>query len=276
MIYEQIGIHVDYKKAGIDYEGLCPTLTSYAPIASEEIHNKPYPAVLVLPGGGYDFCSDREAEPVALKFLGMGIAAFVLRYSCVKKKYPTALLEALTALKYIRENAERLYIDPDKISVMGFSAGAHLAGCVSNFYHDKEILSYLDASEDEVKPDKSVLCYPVLTSGEYAHESSILNLLADGGDDKLREKLSLENQVSSKTPETFLWHTADDSCVPIENTLLYMSALSKNKIPFEAHIYEWGGHGLSLCDETTMYDSHQLLPVNANWVTACADFMKRY
>ncbi|MCD7773699.1 MAG: alpha/beta hydrolase [Ruminococcus sp.] len=276
MIYEQINIEVDYKKAGIDYEGLCPTLTSYSPVTSEEIHNKPYPAVLVLPGGGYDYCSDREAEPVALKFLGMGIAAFVLRYSCVKKKYPTALLEALTALKYIRENAERFYIDPDKISVMGFSAGAHLAGCVSNFYHDKEILSYLGASEEEVKPDKSVLCYPVLTSGEYTHEGSILNLLADGGDDKLRAKLSLENQVSGKTPETFLWHTADDNCVPIENTLLYMSALSKNKIPFEAHIYEWGGHGLSLCDETTMYDSYQLLPVNANWVTACADFMKRY
>lgn len=275
MIYETINIKVDYKSAGIDYEGLDPTLTVYAPQKSEEIKREPYPAVLIFPGGGYDYCSDREADPVALRFMGLGIASFVLRYSCVKKKFPTALLEALSALKYIRENADSFFVDPNKISVMGFSAGGHLAASVSNFYHDKDILSVLNATENEVKPNKSVLCYPVITSGSFTHESSILNLLADGGDENLRKKLSLETQVSDKTPETFLWHTADDGCVPIENTLYYMTALSKHKIPFEAHIYEWGGHGMSLCDETIMSEPHHVSPVNAGWVNAAADFMKR-
>ena len=263
MIYETVKIKVDYKKAGINYEGLEPELTVYAPDKSLEINTKPYPAVLVLPGGGYDYCSDREADPVALRFMGLGVASFVLRYSCVKKKFPTALLEALASMKYIKDNADRFFIDPDKLSVMGFSAGGHLAACVSNFYYDSELLNFIGASEKDVKPYKSVLCYPVLTSGEFTHETTILNLLADGGDDKLRNKLSLETQISEKTPPTFLWHTADDDCVPVENSLYYMEALSKAKVPFEAHIYEWGGHGLSLCDETTVNQPYQLMPVNA-------------
>lgn len=275
MIYETTKLKVDYSRAGITYEGLEPSLTVYAPDKSPEINTKPYPAVLILPGGGYDYCSDREADPVALRFMGLGVASFVLRYSCVKKKFPTALLEALTAMKYIKENADRFFIDPNKLSVMGFSAGGHLAACVSNFYHDGEILSLIGADENEVKPYKSVLCYPVLTSGKFTHESSILNLLADGGDDILRNKLSLETQVSEKTPPTFLWHTADDDCVPVENSLFYMEALSKAKVPFEAHIYEWGGHGLSLCDETTVNQPYQMMPVNAQWAMAAAEFMKR-
>lgn len=275
MIYEKINISVDYQRAGINYDGLNPTLTAYAHEKSVEINREPYAAVLILPGGGYDFCSDREADPVAIKFLGNGIASFVLRYSCVKKKYPTALLEALTALKYIRENADKYFINPNKISVMGFSAGGHLAASVANFYYDKDILSALNTSEDLVKPNKSVLCYPVITSGSFTHESSILNLLADSNDQELRNKLSLETQVSDKTPETFLWHTSDDGCVPIENSLFYMESLSKHKIPFEAHIYEWGGHGMSLCDETIMSEPHHVSPVNAGWVKAAADFIKR-
>lgn len=276
MIYETVKLSVDYSRAGLEYKGLEPTLTSYAPSKSDEYAPPFRPAVLILPGGGYDYCSDREAEPVAFKFAGMGIVPFVLRYSCVKKRFPTALLEALTAIKYIRDNAEKFSVIPDKISVIGFSAGGHLAACVSNFYHDKDILAALDTDEESVRPNKSLLCYPVITSGEFTHETSILNLLDNSDDpEALRAKMSLENAVSKKTPETFLWHVVDDGCVPIENSLFYMQSLSREKIPFEAHFYEWGGHGMSVCDETIMTEPHHVSPVNAGWVRCAAEFIKR-
>ena len=128
MITKKYHISVDYKSAGLETEGLNAELTSYLYDVSEENGGrKNRAAVLIFPGGGYDYCSDREAEPVALKFLGAGINAFVLRYSCYRKKFPTNLLEALSALKFIRENAEEFDIDPEKIIVCGFSAGGHLA-----------------------------------------------------------------------------------------------------------------------------------------------------
>lgn len=281
MICETINIKVDYEKAGLNGEGCIPTLTTYCTSQSEEIGEKKFPALIICPGGGYDFVSDRENEPVALRFAGHGIASFVLKYSCVNKKFPTAALELASAVKYVRDNCEKYQVDKDKIFVMGFSAGGHLAASLSNFY-DKDILTKpLGVVPDDIKPNGCILCYPVITSdSKYTHETSILNLLGDDKTNdealKMRELVSLENRVSEATPPTFLWHTADDSAVPVENSLRYMTSLSEYKIPFESHIYEWGNHGLSLCNYQVSTGWHHIMPVNEKWVEHAIDWIKRF
>ncbi len=280
MIFETINIKVDYKKAGLSEDGCNPMLTSYCTSKSDEIGEKKIPAVIICPGGGYDYISDRENEPVALRLAGHGIASFVLKYSCVNKKFPTAALELASAVKYVRDNALKYQVDKDKIFVMGFSAGGHLAASLSNFY-DKDILTRpLGVSPNDIKPNGCILCYPVLTSdSEFTHETSILNLLGDDKSNdealKMRELVSLENRVSEATPPTFLWHTSDDTTVPVENSLLYMTSLSKFKIPFESHIYEWGNHGLSLCNYQTSTGEHHIVPVNEKWVEHAIDWIYR-
>ncbi len=281
MIFETIDIKVDYEKAGLSDECCNPILTSYCTSKSEEIGNKRFPALIICPGGGYDYVSDRENEPVALRFAGHGIASFVLKYSCVNKKFPTAVLELASAVKYVRDNCEKYQVDKDKIFVMGFSAGGHLAASLSNFY-DKDILTKaLEVKPDDIKPNGCLLCYPVITSdSEYTHETSILNLLGNDKTNeealKIRKMVSLENRVSETTPPTFLWHTADDSAVPVENSLRYMMSLSKYKIPFESHIYEWGNHGLSLCNYQISTGEHHIMPVNEKWVEHAIAWIKRF
>ena len=272
---ETVELRVDYKAAGLSDEGCAATLTCYTGTYFDEMGKRNRPAIIICPGGGYDYCSDREGEPIAYRFLGAGINAFVLRYSCVKKKFPTAALECAAAIKHVRENAEKYDINPDKIIVAGFSAGGHLAGTLANFWDSEILTKPLGCKPEDIRVNGSMLCYPVLTSDEkFTHEGSILNLLGDEPE-RIRELVSLENRVHENTPPTFLWHCADDGCVPIENTLFYMTALSKNKIPFESHIYEWGGHGLSLCDKTTStWDGH-IQPVAAGWVKLAIDWLLR-
>lgn len=120
MLKETVEIKVDYEKAGVSSEGCAPVLDCYYNTLTEEIGRKKHKAIIICPGGGYDWCSEREAEPVAFRFLGAGICAFVLRYSCVKKKFPTDALECAAAVKYVRDNAEKFDINPDKIIVCGF------------------------------------------------------------------------------------------------------------------------------------------------------------
>ena len=135
MPFETVKLEVDYKAAGLDAEGCGAVLDCYTNMHTEEMGVRRRRALLICPGGGYDWCSEREAEPVAFRFLGYDFNCFVLRYSCVKKRFPTAALECAAAVRYIRENAERLDIDPDKIIVAGFSAGGHLAGSLANFWN---------------------------------------------------------------------------------------------------------------------------------------------
>lgn len=278
MIYEKKEITVDYAAAGLPSEGCGATLTCYAYDVTQETGEKKRPAVVICPGGGYDCCSEREAEFIALRFLGAGICAFVLRYSCVKKRFPTAALEAAASIKYVKDNAKRYDIDPELVYIAGFSAGGHLAASVANFW-DKEILyKPLGCKPEDIRPAGQILGYPVITSGEFAHEGSILNLIGDEQDADLRALMSLENQVSSGTPKAFIWHCSDDGCVPVQNTLLYVDALIRNGITYECHIYEKGGHGLGLCDFNTAsfgWEGH-FQPVAAKWAQLAIDWVMRY
>lgn len=276
MIKETIELEVDYEKAGIKDIGDKATLDCYYSTLTDEIGRKRHRAMIICPGGGYDYCSEREAEPVAFRFIAFGISCFVLRYTC-QRAFPQDALECAAAIKYVRENAERFDIDPDKILVAGFSAGGHLAATVSNLWNSEILTKPLGCKPEDIKVNGSMLCYAVLTSDpEYTHEGSILNLLRGREDDKeLREFLAMENRVGEQTPPTFLWHCADDGCVRVENSLFYMTALSKNHIPFESHIYEWGGHGLGLCDETTATWEGHIQPVAAGWTDAAVKWALR-
>ena len=252
-----------------------PTLTAYCSENTSEIDlNRKRPSILICPGGGYEFTSDREAEPVALKFLSLGYNAFVLRYSVAPERYPTALLQVSAAMTLIRRQAKKFNADTDQIAVCGFSAGAHLACSLGVFWNEPFLAKTLMIEKGSNRPDAMILAYPVITSGEYAHTGSFDCLLGKDASQELKDKMSLENQVSKEVPPTFLWHTFSDPVVPVENSLLFAGALKNSRIPFELHIYPEGPHGLSLCDYETANTDDFLNPHCGTWVNLCDQWLK--
>ena len=248
MIYEKLIM----KNISENLKNSEATISAYIPDNSEEIDiNKKRETIIICPGGGYEFTSDREAEPIALNFMAKGFNAIVIRYSIAPARYPTALLELAETVRYVREKEIEWNVDTEKVIVCGFSAGGHLAGSLGVLWNNKIIEKYLDINNEEVKPNAMILCYPVISSGEFAHKGSFDSLLGEKEAEVNRESLSLDKLVSTETPKTFLWHTFDDGTVPVQNSLLFSNALADNKVQFELHIYPSGVHGLGLCEEIT-------------------------
>lgn len=239
----------------IQVEGSLPEtkLITYIQDYYEEVAIDTRPLVLICPGGGYVGTSNREGEALAMQFLAMGYHAAVLKYSCAPAVYPTALTELAASMLLIRQNIKEWHVNPDQIIVLGCSAGGHLAASLGVFWEEAFLAEALNIKSSELKllrPDGMILCYPVITSGEFAHRGSFQNLLQDR-EEELSEKMSLELQVSPKTPPTFIWHTYTDGAVPVENSLLFVSALRKAGVSVEFHMYPEGGHGLSLANRLT-------------------------
>lgn len=255
------------------------------------------PLVVITPGGGYDHLSTREAEPIARRMNREGFHACVLRYSVAPAVWPQPLLELAATVAWCRANAAQYGIGPDRIVLCGFSAGAHLAGCLGTMWNEPWIVQRLNELEDRppasnetqtvgeasneqtpeltangIRPDAQILSYPVITSGRFAHRGSFAHLT--GGDAALEPELSLENRVSTTTPPTFLWHTATDRTVPVENSLLFATALHRNGIPMEMHIFPKGDHGIALGTEETAKPDHDYVEpqvqywpeLAANWI----------
>lgn len=251
-------------------------LTAYIPDNFEEIgENRLHPAVVILPGGGYGYTSNREGEAVALKFAAEGICAFILKYHVAPTRFPYALCEALAAIRYVRENAKEFHIDTDNISVCGFSAGGHLAASCGVHWNKSFLLDIVGAEGEKVKPNKLILAYPVITSGRFAHEGSFKNLL---GEDNQTEDLltlnSLDKQVSDTTPVSFIWHTYEDTAVPVQNSMLFANALIGHNIPTELHIYRRGGHGLSLGNHLVNRDwKYDQKHITSDWIDKAIRFI---
>lgn len=232
--------------------GCDPTLTLYLPCNLAEMNqqNRQRPNILLCPGGGYSYCSEREAEPIALKFLPAGYNVFVLNYSVKPHGFPTQLREVAAAVEMICGNAKQWNADPGRIAIMGFSAGGHLAAHYSTCYDCPEVRQMFPNS----KPvQASVLCYPVISAdSRYFHQGTcqVLSGHAELTPEDV-EKYSCQLHVSEHTPPAFLWHTAADPAVPVMNSLLYAQALAAYKIPFALHIYPNGQHGLATVDEET-------------------------
>lgn len=217
------------------------------------------PCVIVVPGGGYALASPTEGELVADRFYQAGYQAFVFTYTTnLLKAAPLMDLpmrELARAVRLIRSQAGVFRVDPNRILLCGFSAGAHLCGSVCTRFNEieepDEVLCAVSA-----RPDAAILSYPVITSGRYAHQDSFRHLLgADIYDRKdpeavrLLDDYSLEKQVTDSTPPCFLWQTVTDELVPVENSLLMAKALKEHGVPFALHLFSQGRHGLSLADE---------------------------
>jgi acetyl esterase/lipase len=252
-----------------------PSVTAYCPDNSPEVDaRRRRVSILICPGGGYNMVSFREAEPVALAFTALGYNAFVLNYDVAPVRYPQALLELSAAAALIRDKAELFNADIDKIAVLGFSAGGHLAASLGMFWDEPFLCGTLGVKQGSNRPNAMILGYPVICSGKYAHQGSFDALLGEDASPELLSRMSLDLQVSKKTPPAFIWHTFEDDTVPVENSLLLSRALREHDVPFELHIFPRGGHGLSLCNKETSHDDIQVNPHCANWLMLCHEWLK--
>ncbi|MFD1629114.1 alpha/beta hydrolase [Pseudopedobacter beijingensis] len=240
-----------------------PTLTYFGP----ELSLKTDAAVIICPGGGYGgLAISHEGYDVAAKFAEMGISAFVLKYRLPSDEIMTdkkngPLQDAQQAIKYVREHALKYGINPHKIGIMGFSAGGHLASTASTHFRRETIEN---KNRTSLRPDFSILMYPVITFGDFTHKGSRENLIGKNAPQELVDLYSNEKQVTAETPVTFIVHSNDDDVVPIENAFDYIKALNKFGVKNEAHIYAVGGHGFGL-DSQRIHD---------NWFDRLLNWMK--
>lgn len=213
--------------------------------------------LLLIPGGGYCMVCNVEGEPVVDVFYEMGMNVIVLTYttditmSIPLRKQP--LMDASRAIRYIRKNSDRFKIDPNKISVMGFSAGGHLSASISVHYDDiKDVNEELNSYSN--KPNGTLLGYPVITAGINTHQGSIISLVGYEPSEEELNYFSLEKHVNKNTPPCFCWQTVEDDLVPIENSMLYTEALQKNGVPHAFYAFPHGRHGLSVSTDRVKRD----------------------
>ena len=268
MFFETIDLYEYFKLPRAGATG--GYLRSYAATLTNEVSKRYFPAMLVIPGGAYFMVSEREGEPVALRFAAEGYQAFVLEYT-VQTAFPVPLIEAAMAMAYLRENAEKYCILKDKVCAVGFSAGGHLTGMLATLYDDDCIKAALKERADHVRPDAVILSYAVITSQEATHADTMRTI--SGGDEALKQKLSVETRVKKGGVPAFIWHTADDPAVPSENSFLFAAACQKAGVPYELHVFETGPHGLSVLTAQTMFSlsenylCKEWFPLAVKWLT---------
>ncbi|MBQ6124174.1 MAG: alpha/beta hydrolase [Spirochaetales bacterium] len=227
--------------------------------------------ILICPGGGYHFCSEREAEAVAIRFNSLGYNAAVLYYTCnpldaghrPEGVFPEPQEELARAVAWVRCNAENLNTDPSKIVVLGFSAGGHLAASLGVFWPEYGEIS---------RPNALVLCYSVITSGPLAHRGSIDNLIGNRTD--LLETVSLEKQVTDKTPPSFIWASDKDPSVPCQNSIMFKEALESCGVRAELHLYDSKVHGISLASREVMKPGVSYNPDVSDWPERADRFLQ--
>lgn len=228
------------------------------------------PAMLVIAGGGYEFVSPREMEPVAMEYFHAGFDAFVLDYDVAPVHYPAQLLEAGMAMLYLRRHAEELAIE--KIAAIGFSAGGHLCGCLALLWDDPALKAAFGEDCARIRPDCAVLAYPVVSADERVwHGGSFTNFC---GDAVPHAQYSLEQRARPDAAPCFIWTAAEDDCVPAENSLRLFTALHRAGASAELHIFEHGWHGVSMCTEETNDDMPPFMAHVGHWVGLSIEFLR--
>ncbi len=234
------------------------------------------PAVIVVPGGGYSYCSLREGEPVSTAFMAKGYQTFVLTYLCRAQnaRYPEQLLELASAVDYVRKHAEEFNVNPDEIFVVGFSAGGHLT---ANLAVDHQNVEKKAGVALDCKPTAIGLSYPVISKihGHQASYDNLLNGYSEEEKQTLLKGLNLDEMVNEQTPPAFVWTTAEDAVVPTDNAIRYALALDKAGICYELHVYPHGGHGLSTGSLEINVDIPALKRM-CRWVEDCNLFFRDF
>ena len=246
-----------------DKDADVPTLTPFLPPADKATGT----AVVICPGGGYGgLAISYEGMDVGAWMAKRGVAGFVLKYRVAPYKHPVPLQDAQRALRTVRARAKEWGVDPGRVGIMGFSAGGHLASTAATHFDDGKSDADDPIERQGCRPDFAILAYPVITlKPPFAHMGSRNNLLGKDADDKLVESLCNDEQVTDKTPPTFLFHTADDNAVPVENSILFFEACRKAKVPAELHVYRHGRHGVGLAPD---------IPALASWPDCLEAWMK--
>lgn len=253
-----------YEKINLDENDKNVFLEIYV---ADEIEGLVRDAILIIPGGGYKkVCSEREGEPIAMAFMPYGYNAFVLHYSVGKKPFPIQLIQASKAIKYIRENADKYKINSDRVFVVGFSAGGHLAASLGTMWDKAEIYEEVKMPYGYNKPNGMMLIYPVISS-KY-HMSSLKNLMMD---EKISEEdlaiCNIENYVSENSSPAYILHTSNDQAVSVRNSILLAETMAEKGIKFELHIYPDGPHGVALANEITKCNVEKWFnPCIAKWI----------
>jgi acetyl esterase/lipase len=244
-----------------------PTLTPYLPDPT----NATGAAMVICPGGGYAHLAPHEGNDYALWLNQHGVTCFVLKYRLGSSGYrhPAMLNDAARAVRWVRAHANEFAVATNRVGMMGSSAGGHLASTLLTHF-DSGRLDAPDAVERQSsRPDLGILCYAVITMGKFTHQGSHNNLLGTNAAPDLEKNLSNELLVTTNTPPCFLWTTFEDKTVPMENTMLFADALRKNRVPFDLHVYEKGGHGLGLGDRKAPFEHPH------PWVNDCLFWLKQ-
>lgn len=243
-----------------------PTLTPYFPPKDKATGA----AVIVCPGGGYARLAEHEGRPVAEWLNTIGVTAFVLKYRLGPRyQHPAPLLDAARAIRTLRARAAEWKLDPERIGILGFSAGGHVASTIGTHFDAGRPGDADKIERVSSRPNLLMLIYPVITMRERTHAGSKKNLLGAEPKPELVALLSNEEQVTKETPPTFLVHTVNDAGVPVENSMMFAAALRKAGVPFELHFYERGPHGFGLGSRAGARD-----PILATWPERCADWLR--
>ncbi len=238
-----------------------PMLTPFLPTSSA-----PTAAIVVCPGGGYGMRAEHEGEPVARWLNTLGIAAFVVAYRVAPHRHPIPLGDAQQAIRTVRARADEWNVDPQRVGILGFSAGGPLAATVATQWDHGQAKGDDPVARHGCRPDLAILCYPVISFMAATHHGSMTNLLGESPTLAERRAQSAELNVTPETPPAFLWHTADDAAVDVENSLVFASALRRHGVPFALHVLPAGEHGLGLAE------GHAEAGV---WPDLCAGFLRR-
>lgn len=228
--------------------------------------------IIICPGGGYHRIEERECDPTAIRFLNLGFNTAILRYSVLQACFPIALMQLMKAFRIIKELSNETTINSDKIIIMGFSAGGHLASLLGENWDNRLFVSSDKIAKKYYKPSSLVLCYPVITTGKYKYQPCFSNLPTL---DKFKSLLSIEENVSDNFPPTFIWHTEHDSLVDVHNSLLLVNRLIDEGIPCEFHMYERGCHGMGIVSKDTTPDNkaNNFSYDAANWPSIAARWL---
>jgi len=242
-----------------------PALTPYLPAAT----NATGAALVICPGGSYAALAPLEGNYYALWLNQHGVTCFVLKYrlGSTGYHYPAEFQDVTRAVRWVRAHASEYKIDPHRVGIMGSSAGGHLAATLLTHFDAGDTNSADLVERQSSRPDRGILCYPVISMGEFAHEFSKDNLLGTNATPELVRLLSNELQVTSNTPPCFLWTTFEDQSVPMENAMRFAEALRRNDVPFDLHIYEKGAHGMGLNDQPPFTHPHP-------WAADCLFWLK--